>query len=170
MKKIKKISVAALSVTAVFMTSIFVSAAIQKDESKPNTNPWDYALLSSNGNTSLNCTLQSICVDGDMRSNQDINLVGTDFYIEGDVVTFGEISENVLSVDIGRDFTGYDTIEVPDRWDSVYSKATENGGYAYISNYINESYLEINNTALSNADLNIKVLSDIVKDDPSENK
>ncbi len=170
MKKIKKMSIASLSVTAAFMTSIFVSAAIQKDESKPNTNPWDYSLLSSRGNTSLNCTLQSICVDGDMRSNQDINLVGTDFYIEGDVVTSGEISEDVLIVDIGRDFIGYDTIEVPDRWDNVYSKATENSGYTYISNNIYESSLEINDTALSDVDLNIKVLSDIVKDDPKENK
>lgn len=170
MKKIKKVSIAALSVTAVFMTSIFVSAAIQKDESKPNNNPWDYSLLSSSGNTSLNCTLQSICVDGDMRSNQDINLVGTDFYIEGDVVTSGKISEDVLIVDIGRDFIGYDTIEVPDRCESVYSKAVGNGGYIYIPDYIHESSLEINDTALSDVDLNIKVLSDIVKDDPNENK
>ncbi len=170
MKKIKKISIAALSVTAAFMTSLFVSAAIQKDESKPNTNPWDYSLLSSSGNTSLNCTLQSICVDGDMRSNQDINLMGTDFYIEGDVVTSGETSEDVLIVDIGRKFIGYDTIEAPNRWDSVYSKAIENSGYAYIPNYIHESSLEINNTALSDVDLNIKVLSDIVKEDPNENK
>lgn len=170
MKKIKKISIATLSVTAAFMTSIFVSAAIQKDESKPNTNPWDYALLSSSGNTTLNCTLQSICVDGDMRSNQDINLLGTDFYIEGDVVTSGEISEDVLIVDIGRKFIGYDTIKVPDRWDNVYTKAKENGGYAYIPNYIYESSLEINNTALSDVDLNIKVISDIVNDDPNKNK
>lgn len=59
-------SIASLSVAASLMMSIFVSAAIQKDESKPNTNPWDYSLLSSSGNMLLNCTLQSICVDGDM--------------------------------------------------------------------------------------------------------
>lgn len=170
MKIIKKFSIATLSVTAAFMTSIFVSAAIQKDESKPNTNPWDYALLSSSGNTTLNCTLQSICVDGDMRSNHDINLVGTDFYIEGDVVASGKILEDVLIVDTGRSFTGYDAIEVSNKWDSVYSIATKNGGYPYISDYINESSLEINSTALSDVDVNIKVLSDIVKDDPDENK
>ena len=170
MKIIKKFSIATLSVTAAFMTSIFVSAAIQKDESKPNTNPWDYALLSSSGNTTLNCTLQSICVDGDMRSNHDINLVGTDFYIEGDVVASGKILEDVLIVDTGRSFTGYDAIEVSNKWDSVYSIATKNGGYSYISDYINESSLEINSTALSDVDVNIKVLSDIVKDDPDENK
>ncbi|MCM1530076.1 MAG: hypothetical protein NC093_08800 [Alistipes sp.] len=93
MNKIIKMSVASLSVTAAFMTFIFVSAAIPKNESKPNANPWDYSLLSSRGNTSLSCTLHSICVDGDMRSNQNINLVGTDFHIEGSVVTSGEISE-----------------------------------------------------------------------------
>lgn len=170
MNKIKKMSIASISIAAVFMTSIFVSAAIQKDESKPNTNPWDYALLSDSGNTTLNCTLQSICVDGDIRSNHDINLVGTDFYIEGDVVASGKILEDVLIVDTGRSFTGYDAIEVSNKWDSVYSIATKNGGYSYISDYINESSLEINSTVLSDTNVNIKVLSDIVKDDSDENK
>ena len=170
MKKIKKMSIASLSVAAAFMTTFLVSAAVKRDESKPNTDPWDYSLLSSDGNTTLNCTLQSICVDGDMRSNHDINLVGTDFYIEGDVVASNKILEDVLIVDTGRSFTGYDAIEVPNKWDSVYSKATENGGYAYIPDYINESSLEINSTVLSDTNVNIKVLSDIVKDDPDENK
>lgn len=35
--------------------------------------------------------------------------------MDGDIVTSGEISEDVLIVDIGRDFIRYDTIEVPDR-------------------------------------------------------
>lgn len=35
---------------------------------------------------------------------------------EGDVVASGEISEDLLIFNIGRDFIGYDTIEVPDRW------------------------------------------------------
>ncbi len=170
MKKNKKMSIASLSVAAAFMTTFLVSAAVKRDESKPNTNPWDYILLSSDGNTTLNCTLQSICVDGDMRTNHDINLVGADFYIEGDVVTSGKISDDVLIVDTGRDFTGYDAIDVPNMWSSVYSKATENGGYTYIPNHIHENFLEINNTALSDADLDIKVLSDIVKDNPKENK
>lgn len=65
MKKIKKMSIASLSVATAFMTTFLVSAAVKRDESKPNTNPWDYILLSSDGNTTLNCTLQSICVDGD---------------------------------------------------------------------------------------------------------
>lgn len=57
MKKIKKMSIASLSVAVAFMTSIFVSAAIQKAESKPNTNPWEYSLLNTKGNTALNCKL-----------------------------------------------------------------------------------------------------------------
>lgn len=170
MKKIKKMSITALSVTAVFMTSIFVSAAIQRNERKPNVNPWDYSLLSSSGNISINSTLQSICLDGDMRSNRDIYLTGTDFYIDGDVVTSGNILEDLLIVDIGREYVNYDNIAVPNRWGSVYSKATEKGKYTYIPSYIHESSLEINNTALSEVDLNIEVLSDIVKDDLDESK
>ncbi|MDE6426156.1 MAG: hypothetical protein K2K89_08480 [Ruminococcus sp.] len=137
---------------------------------RPSNNPWDYTLISSDGNVVLNNTLHSFCVGGDIRSNGDTYLNKNDFYIDGDVVTSGLIFRDSLTIDIGESFTGVDMIDVTNKWDNVYSVATESGDYEYIAENIKKNSLELEKTAISESDLYIDISSDIVPDtDLSEN-
>lgn len=169
MKKIKMAGshILTVALAASVLTSALVAAAVQYIEEKPSDDPWNYTMLSNNGNITLDCRMNAIGMDGDVRSNGNIYLTGTDFYIDGDEVASGKISEDVLIVDVGRRFEGVDTIELPDKWDSVYFKATENNDYEYVKHSINENMLEFNHTALSDSDLSINVLSDIIFEDDS---
>ncbi len=170
MKKIKMagshILTVALAVSV--LTSALVSAAVQYIEEKPSDNPWDYAMLSSNGNITLDCRMNAIGMDGDVRSNGNIYLTGTDFYIDGDVAASGKISEDVLIIDTGRTFESIKKIEVPDKWDNVYFKATENNDYEYLQHNIDENMLEFNHPVLSDSDLSIHVLSDTISEDDTD--
>lgn len=172
MKKIKFAGSHILSVTlaASVLTSALVSAAVQRMREKPSDNPWNYTLISSDGNVVLNNTLNSFCVGGDIRSNGDTYMNGNDFYIDGDVATSGLVFKDLLTIDIGESFTGVDMIDVPNKWDSVYSVATESGDYEYITENIKKNSLELERTAISESDLYIDISSDIVPDtDLSEN-
>lgn len=172
MKKIKFVGshVLTVALAASVLTSAIVSATLQYTEEKPSDNPWNYTLLSSGGNIVLNNTSNSICVDSDVRSNGNLYLNGNDFYIDGDAVTSGSISEDVLVVDIGREFTDVDMLDVPNKWNSVYSEATKNGDYRYITGNIKKSSLEFEKTVVSDSDLYIDVSSEFVPDaDISEN-
>lgn len=172
MKKIKFVGSHVLTVVlaASVLTSAIVSATLQYTEEKPSDNPWNYTLLSSGGNIVLNNTSNSICIDSDVRSNGNLYLNGNDFYIDGDAVTSGSISEDVLIVDIGREFTDVDMLDVPNKWNSVYSEATKNGDYRYITGNIKKSSLEFEKTVVSDSDLYIDVSSEFVPDaDISEN-
>ncbi len=172
MKKIKFVGshVLTVALAASVLTSAIVSATLQYTEEKPSDNPWNYTLLSSGGNIVLNNTSNSICVDSDVRSNGNLYLNGNDFYIDGDAVTFGSISEDVLIVDIGREFTDVNMLDVPDKWNSVYSEATKNGNYRYITGNIKKSSLEFEKTVVSDSNLYIDVSSEFVPDaDISEN-
>lgn len=169
MKKIKMAGshILTVALAASVLTSALVAAAVQYIEGKPSDDPWNYTMLSNNGNITLDCRMNAIGMDGDVRSNGNIYLTGTDFYIDGDEVASGKISEDVLIVDVGRRFEGVDTIELPDKWDNVYFKATENNDYEYVKHSINENMLEFNHTALYDSDLSINVLSDIIFEDDS---
>lgn len=172
MKKIKFVGshVLTVALAASVLTSAIVSATLQYTEEKPSDNPWNYTLLSSGGNIVLNNTSNSICIDSDVRSNGNLYLNGNDFYIDGDAVTSGSISEDVLIVDIGREFTDVDMLDVPNKWNSVYSEATKNGDYRYITGNIKKSSLEFEKTVVSDSDLYIDVSSEFVPDaDISEN-
>lgn len=166
MKKIKMAGshILTVALAASVLTSAIVSATIQYTEEKPSDNPWNYTLLSSGGNIVLNSTSNSICVDSDVRSNGNLYLNGNDFYIDGDAVTSGAISEDVLIVDIGRKFTDVDMLDVPDKWNSVYSEATKNGDYRYITGNIKKSSLEFEKTVASDSNLYIDVSSEFVPD------
>lgn len=170
MKKIKMAGSHILTVTlaASVLTSALVSAAVQYIEEKPSDNPWDYTMLSSNGNITLDCRMNAIGMDGNMRANGNIYLTGTDFYIDGDVAVSGKISENVLIIDTGRTFEDIEKIEVPDKWDNIYLKATENNDCEYLPYNIDEIMLEFNHPALSDSDLSIHVLSDIISEENSD--
>ena len=157
-----------VALAASVLTSALVSAAVQYIEEKPSDNPWDYTMLSSNGNITLDCRMNAIGMDGDVRSNSNIYLTGTDFYIDGDVVASGKISEDFLILDTGRKFEGVDVIELPDKWDNVYLKATENNDYEYLQHNIDENMLEFNHPVLSDSDLSIHVLSDTISEDDSD--
>ncbi len=169
MEKIKMAGshILTVALTASVLTSALVSAAVQYIEEKPSDNPWDYTMLSSNGNITLDCRMNAIGMDGDVRSNSNIYLTGTDFYIDGDVVASGKISEDFLILDTGRKFEGVDAIELPDKWDNVYLKATENNDYEYLQHNIDENMLEFNHPMLSDSDLSIHVLSDTISEDDS---
>ena len=172
MKKIKFVGSHILSVTlaASVLTSVLVSAAVQRMRERPSNNPWDYTLISSDGNVVLNNTLHSFCVNGDIRSNGDTYMNENDFYIDGYVATSGAIFKDLLTIDIGESFTGVDMIDVPNKWDNVYSVATKNGDYEYITENIKKNSLELERTAISESDLYIDISSDIVPDtDLSEN-
>ena len=170
MKKIKMAGshILTVALAASVLTSALVSAAVQYIEEKPSDNPWDYTMLSSNGNITLDCRMNAIGMDGDVRSNSNIYLTGTDFYIDGDVVASGKISEDFLILDTGRKFEGVDVIELPDKWDNVYLKATENNDYEYLQHNIDENMLEFNHPVLSDSDLSIHVLSDTISEDDSD--
>lgn len=170
MKKIKMAGshILTVALAASVLTSALVSAAVQYIEEKPSDNPWDYTMLSSNGNITLDCRMNAIGMDGDVRSNSNIYLTGTDFYIDGDVVASGKISEDFLILDTGRKFEGVDAIELPDKWDNVYLKATENNDYEYLQHNIDENMLEFNHPVLSDSDLSIHVLSDTISEDDSD--
>lgn len=166
MKKIKFVGshVLTVALAASVLTSAIVSATLQYTEEKPSDNPWNYTLLSSGGNIVLNNTSNSICVDSDVRSNGNLYLNGNDFYIDGDAVTSGSIFEDVLIVDIGREFIDVDMLDVPNKWNSVYSEATKNGDYRYITENIKKSSLEFEKTVVSDSDLYIDVSSEFVPD------
>lgn len=170
MKKIKFVGshVLTVALAASVLTSAIVSATLQYTEEKPSDNPWNYTMLSNNGNITLNCRMNAIGMDGDVRSNSNIYLTGTDFYIDGDVVASGKISEDFLILDTGRKFEGVDTIELPDKWNNVYLKATENNDYEYLQHNIDENMLEFNHPVLSDSDLSIHVLSDTISEDDSD--
>lgn len=171
MKKIKMAGshILTVALAASVLTSALVAAAVQYTEEKPSDDPWNYTMLSNNGNITLDCRMNAIGMDGDVRSNGSIYLTGADFYIDGDVVASEKISEDVLIIDTGRKFEGVDKIELPDKWDNVYFKATENNGYEYAKYNINGNMLEFNHTVLSDSDLSVHVLSDIIsEDDPTK--
>lgn len=157
--KSKRIVLSSIAGAVLISTFAAIITAAQY-MNNPKNNPWDYSLLSNSGNIVLNNTSDSISVEGDIRSNNNIYLTGNDFYINGNVVTSGKIIENLRIVDIGQQFQNTDKIAVPNTWNSVYNKATENNDYEYISGSVIDNYSEFEHTAISESDLYIDISSE----------
>lgn len=164
--KIKRKRIVSGTVAASVILSSFV-AIVTIAQNNPSDNPWDYSLFSSKENIKLNNTSEAICVEGDIRSNSNINLMGNDFYIDGSAVAAGNITDDVLIVDIGRKFENKDKLEMLDVWKQIEEKASDYGDLEFIENNIEGFSYKIDNPAYSDSELNINISSEQAPDTTS---